>query len=98
MRRVPLIAFKRNVNYPLYTSLFDDNNPNAIHTSSDDGGDEGKTPKLQRTPTRDRIPFRKVYANLRQLTEVLAAESEKPGKKLTRYGAEESTESFDSNF
>ena len=41
MRRVPLIAFKRAVNYQLETSLFDDNNSNAIHTSSDVGDDEG---------------------------------------------------------
>ena len=40
MRRVTLVASERPVSYPLEISVFDVSNSNAIHTSSDDGGDK----------------------------------------------------------
>ena len=41
MRRALSIALKPAVNYPLETSLFDDNDSEAIHTSTEGGDDEG---------------------------------------------------------
>ena len=58
---MPLITFKRPVNYPLQTGVFDINSLSAIHTSSDVGADEGLTSGYQRRSTVSGIPFRKVY-------------------------------------
>ena len=42
MRRVPLIAFKQPVDYPLETNVFDINNLSAVHASSNDDKMRGK--------------------------------------------------------